>query len=54
MVIIRFDGHSANIQLTEDDVKTIEKYARREEITPKEALQEACNNGIEEIAFNKG
>ena len=54
MEVEQIVGRMVVARLSEDDIKTLEKYARREEIPNTQALQEACNNGIEEIAFEKG
>lgn len=54
MTLVQIDGNDAMITLTDEDVETIKKYAHREEITVREALAEAINNGIEELAFKKG
>lgn len=53
MQVIQLDGQLASIRLTKDDIEVLEKYARREEIDLAQSLQEAFNNGIEEIAFKK-
>ena len=54
MIVTGLEGQTAVLKLSEDDIDTLQKYARREEIPIEQALSEACNNGIEEIAFDKG